>query len=153
MNKRLICNDRTIYTITQYKFSIYSKYINFHSTKIALQAFRPTQFLTNSAVVEAARCSVSFLPRDAMLARCLLWPSVCLSVRSCVCLSQVGVLSKYHNANDAAWHPRESSFYAKLLHEIPLGSLPVGCEINAGIKQLRVSTNNWLYIENATRQT
>ena len=36
---------------------------------------------------------VRFLPRDAMLARYMLWPCV----RLCLCLSQVGVLSKWLN--------------------------------------------------------
>ena len=35
------------------------------------------------------------LPRDVLLARHELWPCVCLSVRLSVCLSQVGVLSKW----------------------------------------------------------
>ena len=37
------------------------------------------------------------LPRDAMLARYMLWPCVCLSVCLCLCLSQVGVLLKQLN--------------------------------------------------------
>jgi len=39
-----------------------------------------------SAAVVHTEHSIGFLPCDAMLARYMLWPSVC------VCLSQVGVL-------------------------------------------------------------
>jgi len=53
-----------------------------------------------------------FHSRDAMLARVLLlWPSACLSVSVCVCLSQIEVLSKLLNksswvlAGGASFHP------------------------------------------------
>jgi len=44
--------------------------------------------------------TLSFLPRDAMLARYMLWSCVCLSV----CLSQVGVLLKRRNIGSRKQH-------------------------------------------------
>jgi len=48
---------------------------------------------------EPAGTQTDFLQRDAMLARCMLWPCVRLSV--CPRLLQVGVLSKW--LNESSW--------------------------------------------------
>ena len=56
-------------------------------------AFRKPVPFSRIVSVELTSTVRSLLPRDAMLARCMLWPRVCPSVR----LSQVGVLSKRLN--------------------------------------------------------
>jgi len=56
-----------------------------------------------------------FYSRDAMLARVLLlWPSACLSMSVCVCLSQIEVLSKL--LNKSSWVLAGGSFLPPILH-------------------------------------
>jgi len=47
----------------------------------------------------------AFLPRDAMLARYMPWPCVC------VCLSQVGVLLKWLNESSCFWQVMMGAFF------------------------------------------
>jgi len=81
---------------------------------------------------------------------------LCLSVRVCVCLSQVGVLLKRLNVGSHEQHytiPRGLYFSdAKDLREIRPGSPPTGAPNAGGVGQnRRLSTNNRLNLENSTR--
>jgi len=85
------------------------------------------------------------------MALCL---SVCLSVRP----SQVGVLLKRLNVGSHKQHHTifQGIYFseAKDLREIRPGSPPTGAPNASGVGQnRRLSTNNWLYFENGTRQT
>jgi len=61
------------------------------------------QYALVPALVFACR-PVRFLPRDAMLARYMLWACVSLSICVCVCLTQVGVLLKRLNVGSRKQH-------------------------------------------------
>ena len=94
------------------------------------------------------------LPRDAMLARYMLWPCVCLSVS--VCLSQVSILLKWLNTASHKQHNTIAQGLwfsdAKDLREIRPGSPPMGASNVGGVGQnRRLSTNNRPCLENGKR--
>ena len=81
---------------------------------------------------------------------------LCLSVCVCVCLSQVGVLLKRLNTGSHKQNHTIAQgllfFDAKDLREIRPGSPPTRAPNAGGVGQnRRLSTNNWLYLENGKR--
>jgi len=82
--------------------------------------------------------------------------ALCLSVRLSGCPSQVGVLLKLLNiGSQKQQHTTAQGVYfcyAKDLREIRPGSTPAGAPNANGVGQnRRLSTNNWLYLENGKR--
>jgi len=101
--------------------------------------------VNNLIYVIGNRCFI-FLPHGAMLARYM----------PCVRLSQVGVLPKQLNVRSDKQHhtiAQGLSFSeAKNLREILPVSPPTGAPNASGVgENRRLSTNNWLYLENGTR--
>ena len=118
------------------------------SWAICKSAPRSRQITTSAPhhSVFTARCYAS-----AVLAM-----GLCLSVSVCDHLSQAGVLLKRQNVGSRKQHrtiAQGLSFSdAKDLREIRPGSPPTGAPNADGVGQnRRLSTNNWLYLENGTR--
>ena len=114
--------------------------------------------MSNWTVVGRLVDSTRDVRRLVFTARCyasaVLAMGLCPSVR----LSQIGVLLKRLNVGSHKHHNTiaQGVYFsdAKDLREIRPGSPPTGAPNAGGVGQnRRLSINNWLYIENSTRQT
>jgi len=128
-------------------------YIDDHFThNNHLQCIQFLSLSTIETVLQKIKASPTFLPRDAMLARYMLWPCV----RLCLCLSQVGVLLKLLNIWITLTKPHDSPeslvFWCQ---RSPRNSTPVtrSGAPNAGVvgQNRLLLTNSSLYLENGTR--
>jgi len=83
-------SDGQLLSCTSIRICYFSSQIVFaKKNEINFRCFSKSRNLTYSRflIVQRWFLSISFLPRDAMLAQYMLWPCVCLSVSRSVCLS------------------------------------------------------------------